>query len=248
MQPDTLQKAQSIKKIIGPYKNLKIYSVKDIVKKLKRWTTDWKKICARHISEKRFELKIHNSQNSTATAQLKNEQKIRITLSEKKTYRWQISIRNDAQRHMLLANCKLKPPWYSTTYLKEWLKFKTPKETNADDDVEQQEFSFIACGYTEWHSHLVGFPVVQTVKNLPAIQETQVQPLGGKILWRREWQHTLIFLPGESHGQRSLASTVHGVAKNQTRLSDWDFHNYRCFLAKLNMILLYNPTIVTLNI
>ena len=53
MQPDTIQKAQSIKKVIGHYKNLKIYSVKDIVKKLKRQTTDWKKICARHISEKK---------------------------------------------------------------------------------------------------------------------------------------------------------------------------------------------------
>ena len=27
----------------------------------------------------------------------------------------------------------------------------------------------------------------------------------GKILWRRVWQPTLVFLPGESHGQRSLA-------------------------------------------
>ena len=27
----------------------------------------------------------------------------------------------------------------------------------------------------------------------------------GKILWRRAWQPTLVFLPGESHGQRSLA-------------------------------------------
>ena len=27
----------------------------------------------------------------------------------------------------------------------------------------------------------------------------------GKILWRREWQPTPVFLPGESHGQRSLA-------------------------------------------
>ena len=27
----------------------------------------------------------------------------------------------------------------------------------------------------------------------------------GKIPWRREWQPTLVFLPGESHGQRSLA-------------------------------------------
>ena len=26
-----------------------------------------------------------------------------------------------------------------------------------------------------------------------------------KIPWRRKWQHTLVFLPGESQGQRSLA-------------------------------------------
>ena len=26
-----------------------------------------------------------------------------------------------------------------------------------------------------------------------------------KILWRRSWQPTAVFLPGESHGQRSLA-------------------------------------------
>ena len=30
-------------------------------------------------------------------------------------------------------------------------------------------------------------------------------PWVGKILWRRAWQHTKVFLPGESHGQRSLA-------------------------------------------
>ena len=27
----------------------------------------------------------------------------------------------------------------------------------------------------------------------------------GKIPWKRAWQLTLAFLPGESHGQRSLA-------------------------------------------
>ena len=26
----------------------------------------------------------------------------------------------------------------------------------------------------------------------------------GKSLWKREWQSTTVFLPGESHGQRSL--------------------------------------------
>ena len=34
-----------------------------------------------------------------------------------------------------------------------------------------------------------------------------------KIPWRRALQPTPVFLPGESHGQRSLA-TVHGVAKS----------------------------------
>ena len=29
-------------------------------------------------------------------------------------------------------------------------------------------------------------------------------PWVGKILWRRKWQPTPVFLPGESHGQRSL--------------------------------------------
>ena len=43
------------------------------------------------------------------------------------------------------------------------------------------------------------------VKNLPAMQETQVQFLVRKIPWRRKWQPASVFLPGESHGQRSLA-------------------------------------------
>ena len=48
--------------------------------------------------------------------------------------------------------------------------------------------------------------VAQTVKNLPAMQETRFDPWVRKIPWRREWQPTLVFLPGEFHGQRSLVS------------------------------------------
>ena len=29
-------------------------------------------------------------------------------------------------------------------------------------------------------------------------------PWVGKIPWKRKWQPTLVFLPGKSHGQRSL--------------------------------------------
>ena len=35
----------------------------------------------------------------------------------------------------------------------------------------------------------------------------------GRCPWRRNWQHTPVFLPGESHGQ----ATVHGVTKTQTQ-------------------------------
>ena len=43
------------------------------------------------------------------------------------------------------------------------------------------------------------------VKNLPETQEARFDPWVRKILWRRECQSTPVFLPGESHGQRSLA-------------------------------------------
>ena len=36
--------------------------------------------------------------------------------------------------------------------------------------------------------------------------------------WRRKWQPTPVFLPGESQGQRSLVGCVCGVAQSLTRL------------------------------
>ena len=43
------------------------------------------------------------------------------------------------------------------------------------------------------------------VKNLPAMQETWVQPLGWENPQRRNWLPTPVFLPEEFHGHRSLA-------------------------------------------
>ena len=40
------------------------------------------------------------------------------------------------------------------------------------------------------------------------------------IPWRRAWQPTPVFLPGESHGQRSLVGYSPWATKSQTRLSD----------------------------
>ena len=51
--------------------------------------------------------------------------------------------------------------------------------------------------------------VALVVKNLPPnarrCKRCGFDPWVGKIPWRREWQPTPVFSPGESHGQRSLA-------------------------------------------
>ena len=46
-------------------------------------------------------------------------------------------------------------------------------------------------------------------------------PWVGKIPWRRKWQPTPGFLPGESHGRGAWWATVHGVTRSQAWPSDW---------------------------
>ena len=82
------------------------------------------------------------------------------------------------------------------------------------------------------------------VKNLPAMKETGAQSLDQEDLLEKRMAIRSsvlfsfvveflflttppqppflapVFLPGESHGQRSLAPTVHGIKKFRTRLSD----------------------------
>ena len=53
-------------------------------------------------------------------------------------------------------------------------------------------------------SELASSLLAQMVKNLPIIRRPGFNPWVGKIPWRKEWQSTPVFLPGESHGQRSL--------------------------------------------
>ena len=76
--------------------------------------------------------------------------------------------------------------------------------------------------------------VVQTVKNLPVMQETWLDPWVGKMPSRKEQQPTPVFLPGEFHEQRSLASysswgrkrVGHEWATNTfTFASLWDEYN-----------------------
>ena len=55
--------------------------------------------------------------------------------------------------------------------------------------------------------------VALVIKNLPAnagdVKRCRFNPWVRKIRWRREWQPTPVFLPGESPGQRSLVRWAH---------------------------------------
>ena len=71
-------------------------------------------------------------------------------------------------------------------------------------------------------------------------QKTQVQFLGQKDPWRKKWQPIPVFLPGESHGQRSLAGysprgpeesgmterlSTQKYKKKKLRCIKWNTHN-----------------------
>ena len=46
--------------------------------------------------------------------------------------------------------------------------------------------------------------MAQLVNNSPTMQETEVRSLSQEDPWSRKWPPTPLFLPGESHGRRSL--------------------------------------------
>ena len=68
------------------------------------------------------------------------------------------------------------------------------------------------------------FLAAQTVKNLPAMQETRVQSLGREDLLEEEMiTHT--FLPGEFHGERSLMGySPRGRKESDT--TEWLTHTH----------------------
>ena len=52
----------------------------------------------------------------------------------------------------------------------------------------------------------MAFPGGSVAKNPPVMQERRISSWVGKIPCRRKWQPTPVFVPGESHGQKSLVA------------------------------------------
>ena len=74
---------------------------------------------------------------------------------------------------------------------------------------------FVPCGRL-----LVGFPGGSVVRNLPAMQETRVRPLGQEDPLEKEMAIHSVFLPRKSHGQRTLAGYSPWDCKSQTQHSN----------------------------
>ena len=83
------------------------------------------------------------------------------------------------------------------------LSLQTHRQQRFQNSMVTEAFSYLTFDSTENTSL-----VAQTVTNLPAMEETWFQPLGQEYLLEKGWLPTLVFLPGESHGQRSLGGSV----------------------------------------
>ena len=76
------------------------------------------------------------------------------------------------------------------------------------------------------------YMVAQMVKSLPARFNTLV----GKIPWRRKWQPTPMFLPGKSHGQRSLAGySPQGHKRVRHNLATEHHHQISPYIYQLTL-------------
>ena len=112
------------------------------------------------------------------------------------------------------------------TWKYEWIQVGGPASSSSG--------AVTACPHSRWATwppaflegkrHLLpraGFPGGASGKE-PTCQRRRhkrcrFNPWVGKISWTRKWQPTPVFLPGESHGQRSWRATVPKFAKSRTR-------------------------------
>ena len=98
-------------------------------------------------------------------------------------------------------------------------------------------------------NHLQGFWSGASFKG-PTSQSRRCKRCGldpwvRKILWRRAWQPAPVFLPGESHGQRSLVGyTPWGPKESDTTEVTWHAHtvllnSYNSLWEKLSTVFRY---------
>ena len=111
-----------------------------------------------------------------------------------------LSLLNVILRVLIFVLFQLSMKWRTNKTLRK----SCSPETTLITKTEQQQgilFSLFVLFLPSAHCIFLCIkPVAQTVKNPPAVRDTWVRSdlWAGKILWRRAWQPTPVFLPGES--------------------------------------------------
>ena len=118
---------------------LKTFSCKGV----KRQTTDWEKIFAKHKSELVFNIykELSKTEQENKQTNLKIGKRSEQA-SPKKIYRWQGSIWKDAQPSLSLEKCKLKQ-LDAAIYLLEWLQTKKLTIATSGKNAKQQELLLV---------------------------------------------------------------------------------------------------------
>ena len=88
--------------------------------------------------------------------------------------------------------------------------FLSRGKISPNSQVTQSTFKEAArCeGYSSRQGAEMGYPGGSAVKNLPtSVGDMGLIPGSGRPPWRKKWQPPPVFLPGKSHGQRSLVGS-----------------------------------------
>ena len=99
---------------------------------------------------------------------------------------------------------ELKPMKHAKEKLIISMKTKFRKNIMKQSKLSEMDNTHVNLSLYCFTTVYIAFLVAQSVKNLPAMQEIQVWFLGQEDPMERKWQPTPVFLPGKSHGQRSL--------------------------------------------
>ena len=103
---------------------------------------------------------------------------------------------------LLCVSCVISPYVLSLRNLDN-CSFWRRRTLNIFKEIQFNYFYLNLLGLPRW-----GFPGGTSGKELAyqcrRCKRLKFNPWVRKISWRRAWQPTLVFLPGESHGQKSL--------------------------------------------
>ena len=128
-------------------------------------------------------------------------------------------------------------------YARNWKLFsKVIKPTYSNAGTRRKLLILHKIGHNFFNSKLylpILFPDSPVVKNPPAnageARDMDLIPESGRFLWKRKWQPHPVFLPGKSHGQRSLAGYRLCVPKVSDKTERRSTHTRACVHAHTHL-------------